>query len=192
MRITPVIATLIAAALLAAACSPSTRIAKENVVGIPEWVVHPEVKDAIAATECVLWSGDISVDTKQAVANARATIAQQIQVRVRAMDKTYISKTGARGIPTTGGVFESVSRQVTERTLTGTTQEKMGIIPIEGKKHLCSMVVYGSPQTQQLFDRLIEESRVELSQADRAILWDEFRAQKAHEELAQEFNKKPQ
>jgi hypothetical protein len=176
----------LAGLLILAACSTS-HVAKEDVAGLPEWLVHPEVAGGIAATECVPWSGDMSVDQKQAVAQARASIASQITLRVRAMDKTYQSKSGSAG--SNSGVFESVSRQTTERTLNGTQVAKMGVIPIGKAKHLCVQVNYGATETKELFERLVGESQVTLSKTDKDVLWDEFKAARAHEDLKAEFNK---
>lgn len=172
--------------LAISACSTS-HVAKEDVAGIPEWLVHPEVAGGVAVTECVPWSGDMSIDQKQAIAQARAAIASQITLRVRAMDKTYQSKPGSAG--SNGGVFESASQQVTERTLNGTQVAKMAIMPIDKVKHLCVQVNYGASETKELFERLVGESHVVLSKSDKDVLWDEFKAARMHEELKAEFSK---
>jgi len=170
--------------LVLVACSTS-HVAKEDVSGIPEWVAHPVVEGGIAATECVPWSGDLSIDQKQAVAQARSAIASKITLRVRAMDKVYQSKSGSVGSNT--GVFESVSNQVTERTLNGTQVSQMAVMPIDKKKHLCVQVNYGSKETKELFERLVGESHVAVSKTDKQVLWDEFKAARAHEELNKQF-----
>lgn len=58
----------------------------------PSWYLAPQsaVPNALNAASCVaIPAGNMDIARKQAVANGRADIAGQIDVRVKAMDKTY-------------------------------------------------------------------------------------------------------
>ena len=74
----------------------------------PNWVIDPKVEGGIAASECIPWSGNLSIDKAQDKAQARATLAKQLEVRVSALDKTYIERTDAAGKTVTGSSFSSV------------------------------------------------------------------------------------
>ena len=85
----------LAASVLLTACGGTTPV-KEEVAApavvdpYPEWVYNPIIENGLAAASCVpIPSSNISVAKKQTVANARADIALQINVKVKAMDKTY-------------------------------------------------------------------------------------------------------
>lgn len=155
----------------------------DNKLGVPEWVLNPTVENGIAATDCVGWTGNMSIDRKQAIANARAAIAQQIQVKVQAMDKTYQRKTTADGETTTGSTFESVSKQVTEQSLNGAMPRKVDVVKIEGKKNLCAMVAFSPEDTRELFKEIVKASGENLDPQSERSLYEEFKAEKAQGEM---------
>ncbi len=163
-----------------------TGCAKEVAVGgggIPEWVAQPRVEGGIAVTECVLASGDFSLDRKEATANARQSLAQEIETRVQSMEKTYQNKIRAKDKTSIGSNFESVSRQLTEQTLQGSRATNYGYEMIEGKKHFCVMLVLGGKETEELFKALMEQSNRNISARDQDILYQEFRAERAQKEM---------
>jgi hypothetical protein len=157
--------------------------APKNKLGVPQWVLNPTVENGIAATDCVGWTGNMSIDRKQAIANARAAIAQQIQVKVQAMDKTYQSKTTADGETTTGSTFESVSKQITQQNLNGAMPRKVDLVKIDGKKNLCAMVAFSPKATEELFKDIVEASGKNLNPQSEKALYQEFKAHKAQEEM---------
>ena len=54
-------------------------------VGLEEFPkIDPKVEGGIAASECIPWSGNLSIDKAQVTAQARATLAKQLEVRVYA------------------------------------------------------------------------------------------------------------
>lgn len=154
---------------------------------LPDWVINPTIEGGIAASECTNWTGDISLDKAEAVASARASLAKQIYTRVEAMDKVYKRKVRTEEGSIPGGTFESVSKQVTKQYLKGSRPIKAKIVTIEGKKHFCVMCAMDPTTTRKLFDKIIEQSKAPLSPKDERILYEEFRAQKAHEELEKEM-----
>lgn len=169
----------LSAIVLLSACS-SSEPTQETVVGdIPSWVLNPQVEDGIAVSECVLWSGNISLDKHQAIANARASLAQRIQTHISIMDKAYRDKIEAVSGSESGSTFSSVSKQVTQQTLVGTSPLKTDIVNIEERKNLCVLVGIGQESTKVLFDDLVKAAERPMNDDQKDILYQEFKAQRA-------------
>lgn len=156
---------------------------------IPNWVLMPIVEDGIAATDCVTSSGNFSIDRKQAIANARVDLAQQIETKVKAMDKTYARKTDTNRGPSVGGTFESVSKQLTQQSLSGARPIKVDHVELDGKKHLCVMVALSPQFTEELFNNIVKKSGLNLDPDNEAVMKEEFKAYKAQQEMEAEFNR---
>ena len=127
----------------------------------------------------------MSLDRTEAVAKARADLAKQIESKVKAMDKDYARKTTTAGGVSTGGVFESVSKIVTQRNLQLTQVIKVDIVDINKTDHLCAMVAFGSSAQKKLFEDLIDSSAVaqQIDPQAEAAMYEEFKAYKAQQEL---------
>ncbi len=174
----------VAAAVFLAACSSTPKQgANELTSSIPAWVLNPVIDDGIAATACVNFSGNMNIDKSQTVASARAGIAKQITVKVKAMDKTYARKTETGDKLVTSNVFESVSKQLAEQSLVGSRPEKVEIVDIAGKQQLCTMVTLKPEVTEKLFKDIVKNSGQQVAAQDEAILFEEFKAHKAQQEL---------
>jgi hypothetical protein len=143
--------------------------------GLPAWVITPGKlvpEGAMAATECVPANASMSILKSKATALARATLAQQIQVNVQAMDKTYQDLT------------ENGNESVTDQMLNGAIPERVDYIPGTGETTLfCSMVVMAPEQNRKIFDQIIDRSNRQMSPDNEALLYQEFRAKRAAEEL---------
>ena len=149
----------------------------------PSWVIDPKVEGGIAASDCIPWSGNLSVDKAQVTAQARATLAKQLEVRVSALDKTYIERTDAAGKTVTGSSFSSVSKQLSDQHLRGSRLSKISKIPIDGVKNLCGMVTIDPKRTEEIFKEILESSNRPVSAQDKDILYQEFKAYKAQQDL---------
>jgi len=171
---------------LLAACSSSDPTQETSVGEIPSWVLSPQVEDGIAVTECVTWSGSMSIDKQQAIAHARSSLAQRIETKVSTMDKTYREKIEVASALDSGSTFSSVSKQITEQTLIGTSPLKVDIVDIAGKDNLCALVAIGQSETKDIFDSLIDAADRPINNAQKDILYQEFKAQMAQDELSAE------
>lgn len=171
-----------------AACS-STPVETTSVGDIPSWILNPQVEDGIAVSECVLFSGNMSIDKQQAVANARTALAQRIETRVSAMDKSYRDKVEVASGVESGSTFSSVSKQVTQQTLVGTNPIKTDITKIAGKDNLCVLVAVGQESTKGIFDALVEEADRPMTAQQKDVLYAEFKAHRAEEQLDKELEK---
>jgi|GEM_PF-1092347 len=176
---------LLGLGLLAGCGSPSQ---KAGMGEIPEWVANPQVEQGIAATECVPASNNYSLDRKEAIANARQSLAQQIQTKVQAMDKTYQRQIEADDKTTTGSTFETVSKQLTEQTLKGSVPKKHAYEMLSEEKHMCVLLTMGGSQMKKFFDQLMKRSNANVSPQDEEILYQEFKAKQAQEEMKEELS----
>lgn len=188
MKIKTKILSLSMLALLTA-CSSNQPEESTSIGKIPSWVLSPEVEDGIAVSECVLYSGSLSIDKQQAVANARASLAQRIETKVSVMDKSYKDKVTIDSNVQTGSTFSSVSKQISSQTLRGTNPMKVDIININEKDNLCVLVAVGQESTKALFDNLVNASGRKMSPKQKDILYQEFKAQKAEDQLDAELEK---
>lgn len=151
----------------------------------PGWVFNPASEKGLAAASCVDWSGNMAVDKPQVIAAARADLSQQIQVKASVLDKLYNRKVQAADGSSVGASFEQVSKQVASETLVGSTPEEIAMARIDGKKYLCALVVLD--QTRETFDALVDASKRTIDPQSKAALYEEFRAQKAMQELEAEL-----
>ena len=168
-------------------CGGDKQPEKSNI-DLPMWVLNPTIEGGLASTECVIYTGDISLDKAEAIALGRASIAKQIEVKVKAMDKTYQRKVKTKDGVAAGGVFESVSKQVAQQHLQGARAIKMDLIDIDGKKQWCVMVALDPNLTKKIFKDIVKESGVgaNLDPQDESVLYEEFKAYKAGQELDEE------
>ena len=154
----------------------------------PDWVIDPKVEGGIAASECIPFSGNISIDKAQISAQGRATLAKQIEVRVSTLDKTYIDRTDAAGKTVAGSSFSSVSKQVADSYLNGTKITKLSRILINGEQNLCGMITLQPKAADDIFNEILKASNRTVSPADEDILYQEFKAHRAQEDLDAELN----
>lgn len=167
---------------------------KPEVSSLPEWVSMPAKQaqvGALATTECVQDNAGMSILKSKATALARADIAKQIQTKVQSLDKVYQSLSENGGVSGSGSTFESVTKQVTDQMLQGAIPEKVEYITIrEDERQLCVMVVLSPEKNKKIFDSLLQASDRQLSPDNEALMYQEWRAKKAQEELESTLNKR--
>ena len=171
-----------------AGCASNTPSEEESATsGLPAWVITPAKlisEGAIAATECVPANANMSIIKAKATALARANLAQQIQVSVQAMDETYQDLTENGAESGSGSTFSSVSKQVTDQMLNGAIPERVDYIEGPGEQSLfCSMVVMAPEQNRKIFEQIIDKSNRQMSPNNEALLYQEYRAKRAAQEL---------
>lgn len=190
MKHTLKLASVLAMSAVLAACGSTPKNSAEELnKNIPEWVLNPVLEDGIAASVCVPSSGHMSTDKAQATALARTELAQQINTRVKALDKTYQERIDVDNAAQVGSTFTSVSKQLTDQSLTGSRVIKTAYANFDSKNQLCVLTALGSSSTKELFDNIIKESERNLSIDQEKVLYQEFKAQKAQDELEAELQK---
>ncbi|GAB2990092.1 hypothetical protein [Psychrosphaera aestuarii] len=176
----------VVAVMSACSTKPTPEVLNEN---IPDWVLNPSIENGIAHAECVSSSGNMSIDKAQAIALARVGLAQQISTRVKALDKTFQERVDVEGQSVVGATFSSVSKQVTNQALVGATPIKTSYANFNGKNQLCVLTGLSPEKTDALFKGLIEASDRKLSMSQESVLYQEFKAYKAQQELDRELEK---
>ncbi|PFG10349.1 MULTISPECIES: hypothetical protein [unclassified Marinobacter] len=151
----------------------------------PSWVFLPKSDKGLAASSCVEWTGNMSIDRPHSIANARADLAQQINIKASVLDKLYNRKLQTEGKSDVGSTFEQVSKQIASESLANSTPEEISLATLDGKKYLCTLVVLS--QSENTFDDLVEGSGRQLDPQSKAALYEEFRAQKAMKDLEKEL-----
>lgn len=178
----------IMAAIVLSACSNTKQtqsVSLEKNDAVPSWVLLPVSDKGLASSSCVRWSGNLSVDRAQTIAAARADLVQQIQIKASVMDKLYQRRAQSEDQLNIGGTFEQVSKQVAEQSLVGAVPQEVAFARIDGEKQLCSFVIMSN--TQEAFNNLIMRSGKRLDPQSREALYEEFKTQKAMNELEKEL-----
>lgn len=184
-KLLPVVATFLLGACSSTEQAQSEPLAKND--SVPNWVLIPSSDKGLASSSCVPWSGSMSTDRAQAIAAARADLAQQIQVKASVMDRLYQRKAQSEEKLSLGGTFEQVSKQVAQQSLVGSFPQEVAFARLDGVKQLCTLVVMSN--TQETFEQLVAKSGRHLDPSSREALYEEFKAQKAMKELEQELVK---
>jgi hypothetical protein len=140
----------------------------------PAWAMNPASESGLAAADCTPSSGDVGIDRQQVAANARTLIAQQIEVKLKAVDKVYLKKVSEKKAVASTKTFESVSEQVSEQTLRGAKIARLETYKGRAGEQLCALVVVPKDVTKQVFERAIQLTGVEVKDADRDDLYSMF------------------
>lgn len=181
--------TTVAAFSLLGACA-SKQVEEAPKVKLPSWVLMPIIENGIADTQCVQTTADMNVLKNKATALARAELAKQINVKVKAMDKTFQRLTDTAEGSSSGGTFESVSKQLANQSLSGSRVTRIDYVDFpDNTQKLCVMVTLSPELTDNLFKNLVKESGKSISPQSEAVLYERFLAKKAGEEMEAEFEK---
>lgn len=111
-----------------------------------------------------------------AATDARVQLAQRMKVQVQNMVKQYAETTGAADSETVDKVNTSVTKQITDQTLLGTKIYKTITSP-NGNLY----VLLGMDEASMA---AAAQSALRTSMGNDAALWQQFKAQKAQDELA--------
>ena len=111
-----------------------------------------------------------------AATDARVQLAQRMQVQVQNMVKQYAETTGAADSETVDKVNTSVTKQITDQSLLGTKIYKTVTSPDGALYVLLGMDENATAEVTQ--------NALRTSMRNDAALWQQFKAQKAQDELA--------
>ena len=151
-------------------CLSPALLHQVNADAIPQWILNPTTDNGITATGCTLWHGSMNLDKQIATARARKELAQQVKVKVQAVDKFYSKQTGEK----TQNGFESVFQQVTDEVLRGTKPERIEVLSFDGKKQLCAQVTLRQPQLKATFQQLKIASTLDIDAKQESELFGVF------------------
>ena len=116
----------------------------------PEWVLDPQSVANLAGSDCVAVSGSMSIDRQQVLANARLALAQQISVKIQALDKTYSQRVSEGKAVKLSSSFESSSQQPVDTALNGVKTRFMEQVKNSDGRFLCALVVLEDDSEKQL------------------------------------------
>ena len=118
---------------------------------------------------------------QMAATDARVQLAQNVRVQVQNMIKQYVETTGAASKETVDRVNTSVTKQITDQSLSGTKIFR-SITGPDGTLYV--LVGLDAVSTQML-----TEAAVKTSMGNDQAAWQQFKAQKGQDELAAEIAK---
>lgn len=149
----------------------------------PLWVCDAPVEGmAVGAVGSAAKSdAGIAFMKQMAATDARVQLAQNMKVQVQNMIKQYAETTGAGSKETVDRVNTSVTKQITDQTLTGTKIFRSATGP-DGTLYV--LVGLDDVSVQKL-----TEAAVKTSMGNDQAAWQQFRAQKGQDELAAEIAK---
>jgi len=144
----------------------------------PGWICDEPVEGiAVSAVGSATKSDAGPAFMKQmAATDARVQLAQNMKVQVQNMIKQYVETTGAASKETVDRVNTSVTKQITDQSLSGTRILKSRSGP-DGTLYV--LVGLDESAAQQL-----TESAIKTSMNNDQAAWQQFRAQKGQDELA--------
>jgi hypothetical protein len=149
-------------------------------MNIPSWYLNPPVvEDAFYGVGSAKMS-KIDSSRKMAIARAREDIAFQINATVKAAVTDYAQEAGADGESQTISFVETISRQLTETTLTNTKTEK---VEVDSEGRVYAMVSYNVNE----FKKTAEEE----FRRNEDAAFAEFKAQEALKKLNYELENNP-
>jgi hypothetical protein len=105
----------------------------------PDWALNPPAGE-LAAGECVAVSGAMGIARQQASARARVALAQQIDVKIEAMDQTYESRVKDGKAERLVSSFTSASKQIVSLSLQGARVTRTEVVKARGGDLLCVLV----------------------------------------------------
>lgn len=149
----------------------------------PLWVCDAPVEGmAVGAVGSAAKSdAGVAFMKQMAATDARVQLAQSMKVQVQNMIKQYVETTGAASKETVDRVNTSVTKQITDQTLTGTKIFRSATAP-DGTLYV--LVGLDDISVQKL-----TEAAVKTSMGNDQAAWQQFRAQKGQDELAAEIAK---
>ncbi|MBE0497976.1 MAG: LPP20 family lipoprotein [Campylobacterales bacterium] len=153
-----------------------------NNVLAPEWACGNEsVEGAITAVGSAPMSklGE-GFSRREAIANGRSNLAQQIQTLVKDKVETFSRSTGVGGDEVADKVSTQVSKQVAQVTLNGSKQIKRWQDPTNNDIYVLIGVDEGA-MNQEI------KNSVKSSYKNDNALWQQFQSKQALESLDKEF-----
>ncbi len=149
----------------------------------PLWVCDAPVEgyDVTAVGSFQKTAAGPQFQKDQAAASARTALAQRMRVQAQNMIKQYAETTGTGQAETVDQVYTSVTKQITNESLAGTTIIRSVSAP-DGSMYV--LVALKPEQVQKLV-----EASVKSSMNNEKALWQKFQAGKAQDELAAEIAK---
>lgn len=141
----------------------------------PDWALSPPSGTDLAAGDCVTASGSMGVDRQQASARARLALAQQIEVRIEAMDQTWESRVREGKAEKLASSFTSASKQIVNLTLQGAKLSRAELVKARGGDLLCVVVTLESRASEKLPGDVIRSAGAKVDEDTETLLVARFK-----------------
>ncbi len=143
--------------------------------GWPDWVLNPPATGELSAGECVNASSSLGVDRAQAAARARLALAQQIEVKIEAMDQTWDSRVKEGKAEKLASSFTSASKQMVNLTLQGARITRTERVSARGGDLLCVLLTLDRGTSDKLPGDVIRSAGAAVDGDTEALLLARFR-----------------
>ena len=188
-KIVKILLSALIAVGIAGCGSTPTKIAVADCVfpnsdkAAPGWVCDEPVEgmQVTAVGSAAKSDAGVGFMKQMAATEARVQLAQNMRVQVQNMIKQYVETTGAASKETVDRVNTSVTKQITDQSLQGTRIVKSTTGP-DGTMYV--LVGLDTAGAQQL-----TEAAIKTSMNNDQAAWQQFRAKKGQDELAEEIAK---
>jgi len=159
---------------------PDFRCHQDGVLA-PEWTCNPTIENGYAGLGIAPKSAaGMNHMRREALANARSDLAQQIQTQVKDKVEAFTRTTGVSSNETVDKVVTSVTKQVAKVDLSGSKQVKFWQNPKTGAIYV--LVAVPSKEINEKVKEAVKSS----FKNDNA-LWQQFQAKQALDSLDKEF-----
>lgn len=118
---------------------------------------------------------------QMAATDARVQLAQRMKAHVQNMIKQYVETTGAGDTETVDRVMSSTTNQITDESIVGSRIYKTRTSPTGT---LYVLLGLDNPKTMEAAQQALKTSM-----NNERALWQQFKAEKSHDELAEEIAK---
>jgi hypothetical protein len=140
----------------------------------PEWVLNTPPGET-AGSDCVPDSGNLPIDRNQATAKARLALAQQIDVKIEAMDETYESRVREGKAEKLVTSFRSSSKQTVSLSLQGAKLVRSESVKNRQGRFFCALVALPKEAAEKLPGDVIRSVGRGVDQETEALLLTKFR-----------------
>jgi hypothetical protein len=149
---------------------------------------YRNMEGGVATCKCnpAATSDEVSIAEDEAIADARSELARELGLRVKTMVKRYKSRTIANKKRAIGSTFEEVAKQVANQYLTGSRVLASRVFQTpEGGYMVCAAVGLQPETVKEMISNIAKEAGLN-NPKDEDILYQEFKAYKAQQELERE------
>jgi hypothetical protein len=149
---------------------------------------YRNMEGGIAACKCstAMSYEETTIAEDEAKTDARSELARQLGLRVKTMVKRYKSRTIANRKRAIGSTFEEVAKQVANQYLQGSRVLASKTFQTPDGKFMVCVAVGLQPQTVKEMISSIAKQAGLTNPRDEDILYQEFKAYKAQQELEKE------
>jgi len=150
----------------------------------PKWTCNPQANGYIAEVGIAKPNAghDVSFQRSEALADGRDKLASQVRIKVANLFKQYKGTTGSGKASTFDKATSSVSKQLTNETLSGSKSIEMWIHPTTKEMYLLVVI-----KTSKVGDNM--KQAIKTSFKNEQAMYQRFLASQANGELNRELEK---